>query len=100
VCCLAGSTTLVLQRLVLAGFQLAPPGASQPLFWPQGLVAGAGDALNATDVRFVVQDVQLFSQYLKFFSAQKTLHWTVSRAATAKQPCVLQHDAAAAAADS
>lgn len=69
---------LTLQRLVLDGFQLAPPGGPQPLFWPESLVAGPGASLNATDVRFVVRSPALFAQYLDFFISTKALLWTVS----------------------
>lgn len=68
---------LTLERLVLDGFQLAAPGGPQPLFWPEGLVAGSGAVLNLTDVRFVVRSQALFAKYLDHFSSTKATLWTV-----------------------
>jgi hypothetical protein len=69
---------LLLERLVLVGFDYASPGSAAPVLWPAGLLQSSGSALNLTDVRLVTTRPDVFSSWLKLFAGDSRVdYWTV-----------------------
>ncbi|WIA15144.1 hypothetical protein OEZ85_001831 [Tetradesmus obliquus] len=75
----AGSpgASLLLERLVLVGFDYAAPGGAAPVLWPAGLLQSSGSALNLTDVRLVTSSPDVFNVWLRFFTSDsRVAFWT------------------------
>jgi hypothetical protein len=85
----AGSR-LLLERLVLVGFDYAGPGSAAPVLWPAGILQSSGNALNLTDVQLVTSSPDVFSSWLKLFAGDSRVpYWTVRCSCCVQQAYVL-----------
>lgn len=75
---MSAGASLLLERLVLVGFDYAAPGGAAPVLWPAGLLQSSGSALNLTDVRLVTSSPDVFNVWLRFFTSDsRVAFWTV-----------------------